>query len=59
MKRLAVLIIIASCTPVDFPEVQEPETRADSTETVTLSGVPIDFEVSVEEWEDEDIDINL
>lgn len=52
MKRLAVLIIMASCTPVDFPEVQEPETRADSTETITLSGVPIGFEVSVEDWDE-------
>lgn len=45
--------------------VPETRTKADTTytpkavDTLKLSDRPIGFEVSVEEWEDEDIDINL
>lgn len=42
-----------------------PRTKADTTyiprqiDTLSVSDVPIGFEVSVDEWEDEEIDINL
>lgn len=43
-----------------------PRTKADTTtyhpravDTLGISDVPIGFEVGVDEWEDEDIDINL
>lgn len=47
--------------------VAVPETRSSDTtaytprhrDTTEISGVPIGFEVGVDEWEDEDIDINL
>lgn len=47
-------------------EQPKPRTKADTTEyhprqidTLSVSDVPIAFEVSVDEWEDEETDINL
>lgn len=46
-------------------ETPLPRTKADTTytprvvDTLKLSDRPIGFEVGVDEWEDEDIDINL
>lgn len=65
MIALLLLLLLTSCSMSELVAV--PETRSSDTtaytprhrDTLKLSDRPIGFEVSVDEWEDEDIDINL
>lgn len=52
MKRLYAILLLASCTPVDLPQEDEALTKADTTEVITASGVPITFDVGVEGWKE-------
>ena len=65
MIALLLLFLITSCSMSEVLETPLPRTKSDTTytpravDTLKLSDRPIGFEVSVDEWEDEDIDINL
>ena len=65
MIVLLLLFLLTSCSMSEVLETPLPRTKADTTytpravDTLGISDVPIGFEVDVEEWEDEDIDINL
>ena len=66
MDRLILLLLLTSCSMSEVLEQPKPRTKADTTEyhprqidTLSVSDVPIAFEVSVDEWEDEETDINL
>lgn len=50
MKRLYVILLLASCTPVDLPQEDEALTKVDTTEVITTSDIPITFDVEVEGW---------
>lgn len=64
---IAILTIFlpTSCSMSEIVEQPAPRTKSDTTytpravDTLKLSDRPIGFEVGVDEWEDEDIDINL
>lgn len=52
MKKLIVILFLTSCTPIEVDTITEVvETRVDTTETIQVSGVPITFDVNVENWE--------
>lgn len=65
-KGIVLLLLLCGCSKsavIDMPKTRAADTteyipieRNDTTET---SGVPITFDVSVEGWEDIEIDINL
>ena len=65
MIALLLLLLLTSCSMSEVLETPLPRTKADTTyhprqiDTLSVSDVPIAFEVSVDEWEDEEIDINL
>lgn len=65
MIAILLLILLTSCSMSEVLETPMPRTKADTlyipreVDTLKTSDVPIGFEVSVDEWEDEDIDINL
>lgn len=66
MKWIVLLLLLCGCSKsvvIDMPKTRAADTteyipieRNDTTET---SDVPIGFDVSVEGWEDTEIDINL
>lgn len=66
MKWIVLLLLLCGCSKsvvIDMPKTRAADTteyipieRNDTTET---SDVPIGFDVSVEGWEDIEIDINL
>lgn len=66
MKWIVLLLLLCGCSKsvvIDMPKTRAADTteyipieRKDTTET---SGVPVTFDVSVEGWEDTEIDINL
>lgn len=64
-RLLLLLFLLTSCSMSEVLETPLPRTKADTTytpravDTLKLSDRPIGFEVGVDEWEDEDIDINL
>ena len=64
-RLLLLLFLLTSCSMSEVLETPLPRTKADTTyhprqiDTLSVSDVPIGFEVSVDEWEDEEIDINL
>jgi hypothetical protein len=65
-KGIVLLLLLCGCSKsvvIDMPKTRAADTteyipieRNDTTET---SGVPVTFDVSVEGWEDTEIDINL
>lgn len=65
MMILLLLLLLTSCSHSIV--IDMPRTKADTTEyipierndTTETSGVPVTFDVSVEGWEDIEIDINL
>ena len=65
MIALFLLLLLTSCSMSEVLETPLPRTKSDTTytprqiDTLKLSDKPIGFEVGVDEWEDEDIDINL
>lgn len=65
MIALLLLLLLTSCSMSELVAVPETRTKSDTTytpravDTLKLSDRPIGFEVGVDEWEDEDIDINL
>lgn len=68
MKLIALLLLLLLCGCSKSVVIDMPKTRAaDTTEyipierndTTETSGVPVTFDVSVEGWEDTEIDINL
>lgn len=65
MIALLLLFLLTSCSMSEVLETPLPRTKSDTTytpravDTLKLSDQPIGFEVSVDEWEDEEIDINL
>lgn len=65
MIALLLLFLLTSCSMSEVLETPLPRTKSDTTytprqiDTLKLSDKPIGFEVGVDEWEDEDIDINL
>ena len=67
MRQIALLLllVLTSCSMSEVLETPLPRTKADTTytpravDTLGISDVPIGFEVSVDEWEDIEIDINL
>jgi hypothetical protein len=65
MIALLLLFLLTSCSMSEVLETPTPRTKSDTiytpraVDTLKLSDRPIGFEVSVDEWEDEDIDINL
>lgn len=64
-KYLMAIFLLTSCSISEVLETPLPRTKADTTytpravDTLKLSDRPIGFEVGVDEWEDEEIDINL
>ena len=66
MRALLIILLLSGCSMsevLDMPKTRAADTteyipieRNDTTET---SGVPVTFDVSVEGWEDTEIDINL
>ena len=65
MIALLLLFLLTSCSMSEVLETPLPRTKSDTTytpravDTLKLSDRPIGFEVSVDEWEDTEIDINL
>ena len=67
MRQIALLLllVLTSCSMSEVLETPLPRTKADTTytpravDTLGISDVPITFDVSVEGWEDIEIDINL
>lgn len=68
MRKALVIPILMLCGCSKSAVIDMPKTRAADTteyipiernETTDTSGVPITFDVSVEGWEDIEIDINL
>ena len=65
MERAFLLLLLTSCSMSEVLETPLLRTKADTTytpravDTLGISDVPIGFEVGVDEWEDEEIDINL
>lgn len=65
MIALLLLFLLTSCSMSEVLETPLPRTKSDTTytpravDTLKLSDRPIGFEVSVDEWEDIEIDINL
>lgn len=65
----AVFLLLASCTIVEVLDIAQPEiptpmmqmqkdtTARDSTETKDTIRIPIGFEVGVDGWENEDVEI--
>ena len=64
-RLLLLLFLLTSCSMSEVLDMPKPRTKVDTTyipravDTLGISDVPIGFEVSVDEWEDEEIDINL
>ena len=62
---LLLLLLITSCSMSEMLETPLPRTKADTTytpravDTLKLSDRPIGFEVSVDEWEDTNTEIEL
>lgn len=65
MIALLLFLILCSCSKsevIDLPKTRSADTTVYAPrerDTLELSDVPIGFDVSVDEWEDEEIDINL
>jgi hypothetical protein len=64
--KIITLLLLTSCSMSEILEQPLPRTKSDTTtyqprpiDTTQTSGVPITFDVSVEGWEDIEIDINL
>lgn len=63
MIALLFLFLLTSCSMSEIVEQPAPRTKSDTTytpravDTLKLSDRPIGFEVGVEEWEDEDINL--
>lgn len=65
-KGIVLLLLLCSCSKsvvIDMPKTRAADTteyipieRNDTTETI---GVPITFDVSVEGWEEDEIEINF
>lgn len=61
MKRLTFLLLLASCSMSELVDQPAPRTKADTAaytprqiDTLKLSDKPIGFDVSVEDWKEND-----
>lgn len=59
MKKLALLLLLTSCSMSDIVEQPKPRTKADTiayqprrNDTTNTSDIPIGFDVSVEDWDE-------
>lgn len=58
MKRIALLLLLASCSMSEILEQPKPRTKGDTTyiprqnDTTNTSDIPIGFDVSVEDWKE-------
>jgi hypothetical protein len=65
MIALLLLFLLTSCSMSEVLETPLPRTKSDTTytprqiDTLKLSDRPIGFEVSVDEWEDTNTEIEL
>jgi hypothetical protein len=65
MRYILILLLLTSCSLSEVLEMPKPRTKTDTTyiprqlDTTETSDIPIGFEVTIEDWEDTEIDINL
>jgi hypothetical protein len=65
MRYILILLLLTSCSLSEVLETPMPRTKSDTTyiprqlDTTETSDIPIGFEVTIEDWEDTEIDINL
>jgi hypothetical protein len=65
MRYILILLLLTSCSLSEVLEMPKPRTKTDTTyhprevDTLKISDVPIGFEVGVDEWEDDEEEINL
>lgn len=63
IRYICIAFLLTSCSMSEVLETPLPRTKADTTytpravDTLKLSDRPIGFEVGVDEWEDEDINL--
>jgi hypothetical protein len=65
MRYILILLLLTSCSLSEVLETPMPRTKTDTTyiprqlDTNETSDIPIGFEVTIEDWGDTEIDINL
>jgi hypothetical protein len=65
MRYILILLLLTSCSMSEVLETPLPRTKSDTTyhprevDTLKISDVPIGFEVTVDEWDEQEIIINL
>ena len=67
MDRLIILLLLllTSCSMSEVLEMPLPRTKVDTTytprviDTTSVSGVPIGFDVTISDWEEDENEINF
>ena len=65
MKRLLLLLLLTSCSMSELIDTPLPRTKVDTTyiprqiDTTQTSGVPIGFDVTISDWEEDEEEINF
>ena len=66
MIALLLLFLLTSCSMSEVLETPLPRTKSDTTEyhprqidTTQTSGVPIGFDVTIADWEEDEEEINI
>jgi hypothetical protein len=65
MRYILILLLLTSCSMSEVLETPMPRTKSDTTyiprqlDTTETSDIPIGFDVTVDEWDEQEIIINL
>ena len=65
MIALLLLLLLTSCSMSEIVDQPTPRTKVDTTytprviDTTSVSGVPIGFDVTISDWEEDENEINF
>ena len=65
LNKIAVVLLLTSCSMSEVLETPLPRTKADTTyhprqiDTLSVSDVPIGFNVNIDDWEEDENEINI
>lgn len=66
MRYILILLLLTSCSLSEVLETPMPRTKSDTTaysprqiDTTSHSGVPVEFDVTVQDWEEDEQEINF
>ena len=65
IKYICTILLLTSCSMSEVLETPLPRTKSDTTytprviDTTSVSGVPIGFDVTIADWEEDENEINM